>query len=315
MLFAWENSVQNTILVALAIIVALSLAAVWGYRRSDAFFLCLSPVPFSLIGVALAIFASFRNNACYERYWEGRKQWGVLTATTRDLARYVVTVPRLDDALSSATGAHPASDAAHPGSPHPDARHLVMLLTAFVQVLKHQLRGTDPAGALRTLLGEAQAAEIMRLAYRPHSLLMRVQRQMTAWHRDGRIGDILLATGLAHLDTLTQAAGACERIRTTPVPYPYEVLLHRTTYFYCVLLPFGLVESTGWATTVVSVFIAYAFLALHTIGGELEDPFGQDANDLPLDALAIHIERAMREALGDDAWPPVPVPDARHRLD
>ncbi len=99
MLFAWENSVQNTILAPLGIIVALSLAAVWGYRRSDAFFALPESVPFSLIGVALAIFASFRNNACHERYWEGRKQWGVLTATTRDLVRYVATVPRLDPGL------------------------------------------------------------------------------------------------------------------------------------------------------------------------------------------------------------------------
>lgn len=303
MLFAWENSVQNTILAPLAIIVALSLAAVWGYRRSDAFFLCLSPVPFSLIGVALAIFASFRNNACYERYWEGRKQWGALTATTRDLVRFAVTVPR------HAGASPPPSDA------HPQARHVVTLLTAFVHVLKHQLRGTDPAGALRALVGDAQAGEILRLAYRPHHLLLCVQRQMVRWHRDGGLSDVLLATGLAHLDKLNQAAGACERIRGTPVPYPYEVLLHRTTYFYCVLLPFGLVESIGWATPIVAVFIAYAFLGLHTIGGELEDPFGQDANDLPLDALAVHVERAMREALGDDAWPPVPVPDARYRLD
>jgi putative membrane protein len=322
MLFAWENSVQNTILAPLAIIVALSLLAVWGYWRSDAFFLCLSPVPFSLIGVALAIFASFRNNACYERYWEGRKQWGVLTTTTRDLVRFAITVTRQDDAYPCAGDGHgpldrASSDAALPSPTdvHPDARHIASLLIAFVHVLKHQLRGSDPAAALRARLSEPLAAETMHSAYRPHHLLMRVQRTMAAWHRDGRVGDILLATGMAHVDKLNQAAGACERIRTTPVPYPYEVLLHRTTYFYCVLLPFGLVESIGWATPIVAVFIAYAFLALHTIAGELEDPFGQDANDLPLDALCVHIERALREAMGDTNLPPAPVPDARYRLD
>nr|WP_269768394.1 bestrophin family ion channel [Bordetella genomosp. 8] len=294
MLFAWENSVQNTILVPLAIIFALSLAALWGYRSSDAFLFSLSPVPFSLIGVALAIFASFRNSACYERYWEGRKQWGTLTSTTRDLARFAVTVP---------------------GPGDQDARQVVALLTAFVQVLKHQLRDSDPAQDLRKLVGETQAAEILARAYRPHGVLLLVQRRIVAWHREGRIGDVLLASALAHLDTLTQASGACERIRTTPVPYPYEVLLHRTTYFYCVLLPLGLVESVGWATPVIAVFISYAFMALHTIAGELEDPFGQDANDLPLDALAIHIERSLRETVGDTELRAVPVPDARYRLD
>lgn len=296
MLFAWEHSVRNTILAPLGIIFLLSLAALWGYRRSDAFFLCLSPVPFSLIGVALAIFASFRNNACYERYWEGRKQWGVLSCATRDLARYAVTVPR-------------------PAAARSDVRHLVNTLAAFVHVLKHQLRGTDPSRALNEFLGDAHARDVLRRAHRPQYLLTCVQRQLASWRRDARIDDILLAAALAHLDRLSQAAGACERIRTTPVPYPYEVLLHRTTYFYCVLLPFGLVESIGWATPIVTVFIAYAFLALHTIAGELEDPFGQDANDLPLDALSIQIERAMRDTLGDRDLPLAAVPDARYRLD
>jgi putative membrane protein len=295
MLFAWEGSVQDTILMPLAIIFALSLLAVWGFYRVDRFFLCLSPVPFSLIGVALAIFASFRNNACYERYWEGRKQWGSLNTTTRDLVRYAITVPGL-------------------GQSHPDTRHLVDLLAAYVHTLKHQLRGTDPAAALRELLGSAEAGRAGRQAYPLHYLLMRVQSCLFAWHRAGRVSDVLLAAGLAHLDKLGQAAGACERIRSTPVPYAYEVLLHRTTYFYCALLPFGLVESIGWATPIVAVFIAYAFLALHIIAGELEDPFGLDANDLPLDALSIHIERAMREALGDAPLAPAPAPDACHRL-
>ncbi|OZI19014.1 hypothetical protein CAL26_15210 [Bordetella genomosp. 9] len=309
MLFAWENSVQNTILVPLAIIFALSLAALWGYRSSDAFLFSLSPVPFSLIGVALAIFASFRNSACYERYWEGRKQWGTLTSTTRDLARFAVTVPGSGDTRAA------ANTRADAGGASQDARQVVALLTAFVQVLKHQLRDSDPEQDLRALLGETEVRDIRALAYRPHGVLLLVQQRIVAWHQEGRIGDVLLAWALAHLDTLTQASGACERIRTTPVPYPYEVLLHRTTYFYCVLLPLGLVESVGWATPVIAVFISYAFMALHTIAGELEDPFGQDANDLPLDALAIHIERSLRETLGDTDLRPVPVPDARYRLD
>lgn len=300
MLFAWENSVQNTILAPLAIIVVLSLAALWGYRRSEAFPLCLSPVPFSLIGVALAIFASFRNNACYERYWEGRTQWGTVISASRDLARYLATVPRSRDDDASVRA---------------DARQAVHLLIAFTQALKHQLRGTDPGDTLRALLGAADADAIIQRAYRPSQLLLRVQRVLVAWHRDGRLSDVLLAAGLAHLDKLNHAAGACERIRTTPVPYPYEVLLHRTTYFYCVLLPFGLVESIGWATPIVAVFISYAFLALHAIAGELEDPFGQDPNDLPLDALCVHIERSMREISGETELPPAPAPDARYRLD
>lgn len=296
MLFAWEDSVQGTILAPLGIILVLSLAALWGHYTFDGFRLRLSPVPFSLIGVALAIFASFRNNACYDRYWEGRKLWGVIGACARDLTRYVVTMPAL-------------------GAGDPEARRVVNLLLGFVHALKHQLRGSDPAAALRALLGEPDAREALRHAYRPHFFLVQVQRQLAEWRHRGRIGEVAAVAALEHLDTLNRSAGACERIRTTPVPYPYEVLLHRTTYFYCALLPFGLVESVGWATPIVAVFIAYAFLALHIIAGELEDPFGCDANDLPLDALTVHIERSVLETAGATDLPPVPVPDARYRLD
>ncbi|ANN77694.1 bestrophin family protein [Bordetella flabilis] len=295
MLFAWEGSVQNTILAPLAIILGLSLLALWGHHRSDHFFLRLSPVPFSLIGVALAIFASFRNSACYERYWEGRKLWGQLLGASRCLARFAITVPGL-----------PAA--------HPEVRRVVDLLAAFAHALRHQLRGTDPADTLARLLGTAEAAEVMRRAYRPHHVVALLQAHIEAWRRQGRLSDVLFAACLAQLDILTATAGGCERIRTTPVPYAYEVLLHRTTYFYCALLPFGLVESTGWATPIVAVFISYAFLALHTIAGELEDPFGQDANDLPLDALTVHIERSLAEATGAASLPPVPVPDEHYRL-
>jgi putative membrane protein len=295
MLFAWQGTVQNTILLPLAIILGLSLLALWGQQQNPYFFLRLSPVPFSLIGVALAIFASFRNNACYERYWEGRKLWGVLTGTTRYVVRFAVTVPGLSRS-------------------HPQVHRVVDLLAAFIHTLKHQLRGTDPTEALTGLLGREQAFVVAGRAYRTQYLLTLLQDRFVSWRDEGRLSDVMLAAGLDQLDALAAAAGGCERIRSTPVPYAYEVLLHRTTYFYCALLPFGLVESTGWATPIVAVFISYAFLALHIIAGELEDPFGQDANDLPLDALSTHIERAMREAVGDQALAPVPAPDARYRL-
>jgi putative membrane protein len=137
MLFAWEGSVQNTILAPLGIILVLSLLVLWGHHRSDHFILRLSPVPFSLIGVALAIFASFRNSACYERYWEGRKLWGQLTGASRCLARFAVTVPGL-----------PVG--------HPEVRRVVDLLAAFAHTLRHQLRGTDPAATLARIPGRCR---------------------------------------------------------------------------------------------------------------------------------------------------------------
>ncbi|GAA4341230.1 hypothetical protein GCM10023144_41690 [Pigmentiphaga soli] len=176
------------------------------------------------------------------------------------------------------------------------------------------MRNTDPGPALARLLGPEEAAQAMRHVHRPQYLVLEAQRQLDGWRRAGRFGDILFDAWQRQLDAISTIQGGCERIAGTPIPYAYSVLLHRTTYFYCALLPFGLVDSIGGMTPVIAVFIAYAFMALDAIASELENPFGEEPNDLPLEALAVNIERMLLE--GVDAGPlPAPTqPDRHYRL-
>jgi putative membrane protein len=120
------------------------------------------------------------------------------------------------------------------------------------------------------------------------------------------------------MDTITQAAfdhnlnqlsnivGGCERIASTPIPFPYSVLLHRTVYIYCCLLPFGLVDSIGWMTPLIVAFIGYTFIALDAIVNEIEEPFGEAPNDLALNTICQTIETSLLEMLGQEApaFPP-----------
>ncbi len=110
------------------------------------------------------------------------------------------------------------------------------------------------------------------------------------------------------LADMSMVQTTCERIRTTPVPFGYTLLLHRTAYLFCFLLPFGFAEILGWATLLASVLVAYTFFGLDALGDELEEPFGLSANNLPLSALAETIELNMREALGETGLPPLPQP-------
>ncbi|MFC4278229.1 bestrophin family protein [Achromobacter aloeverae] len=295
MLFAWHGSVLHRVLAPLLVNFLLGVLAVWGSSHASHFFPHLNPVPFSLIGVALAIFVSFRNNACYSRYWEARTLWGGMKNQARDFARFVITVPDLhkDD---------------------PQVARVLNLMVAFIYALKHQLRDTDPRPSLVRLLDENEVDQILRRDCRPQYVLECLQRQLVAWHRQGRYGDIMLESGLRKLDALNAVLGGCERIRGTPLPYAYDVLLHRTTYFYCALLPFGLIGSIGLATPVISVFIAYAFLAWHAIASELEDPFGEEPNDLALTSMSIDAERAVRQAVDAKDMPPRLMPDLNFRL-
>ena len=125
----------------------------------------------------------------------------------------------------------------------------------------------------------------------PSALLLCLAQDFAAARRAGSLTDLQLQAMDANLNLLTEASGACERIANTPIPYTYRVLMNRTVMVYCLLLPVGLANAIGWLTVLVGPFIAYTFLALEALGSELEEPFGSQANDLPLDALCWTIER------------------------
>ena len=123
-----------------------------------------------------------------------------------------------------------------------------------------------------------------------------------AW-RSGQIHDFHLPVLESSLTEMIDVQGGCERIKATPVPFAYVALLHRITGVYCFLLPFGIVGKVGMLTPVVVLFVAYAFFALDAIGAEVENPFGYDANDLPLSQISKMIEINLRERLEEDNLP------------
>jgi len=101
-----------------------------------------------------------------------------------------------------------------------------------------------------------------------------------------------------NIDKLSDILGGCERIASTPIPFSYSVLLHRTVYIYCFLLPFGLVDSLSWFTPFIVSFIAYTFVAFEAIADEIEEPFGNEANDLALSTMSTMIEETCLEMSG-----------------
>jgi putative membrane protein len=123
---------------------------------------------------------------------------------------------------------------------------------------------------------------------------------------EGQLSPPLAQAMEVHMGHLSDALGGCERIAGTPIPFTYAVIIHRTVYLYCLLLPFGLVDSIGSMTPLVVTFIAYTFFALEALSSEIEEPFGTAPNDLPLDALSEGIETSMLELLGERNLPPAP---------
>ena len=155
------------------------------------------------------------------------------------------------------------------------------------------------------------AADCQRLAgvrYKPAVLLLMAGEWLRERHRAGGLDALYVHAMDSHLGRLGEVLGGCERIASTPIPFTYAVLIHRTIYCYCALLPFGLVDSIGSMTPVIVAFIAYTFFALEALAAEIEEPFGTAANDLPLDALAGMVEDTLGELLGRPSASPVDTP-------
>ena len=154
------------------------------------------------------------------------------------------------------------------------------------------------------------AAPLARARYRPAMLLLMAGRWVGERRRDGTLPAPLVPALEAPLGRLTEALGGCERIASTPIPFTYAVIIHRTIYLYCLLLPFGLIDAIGLMTPVIVAFIAYTFFALEALAGQLEDPFGTAPNDLALGAISAMIEATLREMLGETLPPPAAPADA-----
>jgi len=252
----------------------------------------IGTVPFTLIGLPLAIFLGFRNNAAYDRFWEARKLWGEVILRSRSLARQCRSLIAGEGPVEWGLGLE-------------DLRvRMTLRAAAFAHALRHQLRGTEAGDDVRRLLRDAEWLGAQSCSNRPHYLLMRMGDDLQEALRSGRIDPCLAASVDTTLSALGGAAASCERIRGTPVPFSYSLLLHRTAYLYCYLLPFGLVDSIGFMTPFVVAIIAYTFFGLDALGDEIEEPFGTEANDLPLAALCRTLEIDLRESLGDPSPPP-----------
>jgi len=281
LLFVWRGSVLPQIVGRLVVIFGVSVASValsgWWLQHFPQS--ALSIPPFTLMGIALAIFLGFRNSVSYERFWEARKQWGSLLIVARNLINKLgVCQPE-----SSVTGLR---------------EQAARLVTAFAYALKHQLRATDPSDDLRLRLSPECLATIDGKLFPAQIILQSISEHVGMLRRDGRLSEMAWLALARDIDRLGEVAGASERIASTPIPYTYRVLMNRTVVIYCLLLPIGLTTTLGWLTPLIATFVAYSFLALETVGEQLEDPFGIEANDLALDALCHTIESAACELAG-----------------
>ncbi len=286
LLFVWKGSILGRILPQLLLTTGFAVLVALAHHYTPTWMLSLTPVPFTLLGIALAIFLGFRNSVSYDRYWEARKLWGSVLNDTRTLTRQISSFSAADAETRN---------------------KFVYGLIAFVYALRDQLRGNSSEAGLNQWLTAEWARTVQRVRFKPAVILMILAESLRKLHGEGRIPSVLFAGMDRNLSQLNEALGGCERIASTPIPFAYSVIIHRTIYLYSFLLPFGLIDTVRLMTPVMVAFISYTFFALEALAEEIQEPFGLEPNDLPLDAMSVMIEVTLREMIGETDLPEIPV--------
>lgn len=284
-LFAIRGSMVREILVRVMACVVWSAVVVLLHSQYPALAIPLSL--HTLVGTALGLLLVFRTNASNDRYWEGRRLWGGIVNTCRNLAREAKVLLADEPAL---------------------VRDMVRWTEAFAYACQGHLRGQPGLGPPGSKLPRADVEAVIASDHPPLAVAGRMTQMLDDARRRGLIDTIQFASLNDHLTGLIDLIGGCERIHRTPLPFPYMVHLRRALILYCFSLPFGLVREFGWVTILDTLFVAYIFFGIEEIGVEIEDPFGEDYNDLPLLVYCNQIEAVLEDFLSADAVEFIPEP-------
>jgi putative membrane protein len=275
--FAVRGSIVPLIAPRIAGLMLFSAGMVLLHHRYSAF-PTIEAVGFTVFGIALSLFLGFRNNAAYDRWWEARKLWGALLADLRSFAREVQIFVG-DEAQQ---------------------KRMIRGSLAFIHLHRANLRQLTDDPRAREL-----GREMVDAPHPPCAALDAIATELSAALRSGAVDGFGARTLQERLGSLALQQAGCERIANTPLPYVYSLLVYRTTYLYCLLLPLALVGTAGWLTPVFVGIVGYVFLGLAEVTEDLSHPFGTTPNALPLDAICRAAEIALAPHLGEE--PPEPL--------
>ncbi|MFY7836841.1 MAG: bestrophin family protein [Novosphingobium sp.] len=243
-------------------------------------------LPLTLFGSAVALFLGFRSNSAYQRWWEGRGLWGLMINASRNLAR-----------------------ATRNFLPDPEAasfkRDIVFRQIAYVNALRCQLRRQPLDEATLSYVAKAGAQIAIERNNAANGLLDGTGRKIEDARRAGWIDTIQQSAMESVLVDIANAQGGMERLKNTPLPNHFRFFPMLFVHMFCILLPFGLVETLGFATPLGSTIAGLMFLAVLAIGDDLVDPFANEPHDLPLSAMCRTIEIDLLQSVGLEAPQPI----------
>lgn len=225
----------------------------------------------SMLGFVISLLLVFRTNTAYDRWWEGRKQWGSLVNNSRNFAVKLSGI--LED--------------------KEDKLFFRKTIPYYAYALNLHLKNEQ----ISQELFEEYNINVEHKKHKPNQIVKLLFKKLNELRKQGKISNEQLLILNPEVSSLLDICGACERIKNTPIPFSYSVFLKKFIFFYVMTLPFGYVFSLGYYTIPVVIFVFYVLASLELIAEEIEDPFGDDENDLPTSKIAENIKKNIEEIL------------------
>lgn len=230
----------------------------------------------NLLGFVLSLILVFRTNTAYDRWWEARKQWGNLTNVSRTLSLKLNAILPEDD--------------------HVNRSFYRKSIPLFAETLFTFLR----SDYTKFMLDEKEHPELNELdnkKHGPNQIVSLLFKKTNKLYENGKISGDQLRIINDEITSMTNVCGACERIKNTPIPIAYSSFIKTFIILYSITLPVGYVFSIGYFVTLAVPFIFYILLSIEMIGESIEEPFGTDSDDLPIEKIASNIKKHCRELI------------------
>ncbi len=228
----------------------------------------------SLLGFVISMLLVFRTNTAYDRWWEGRKQWGALTNASRNLSIKLNGILDEDD--------------------EENRKFFVRGISLFAKTLFSFLKSDYST----FMLDQEKYDEMdLKSKHGPNQVSTVLFKKLSSLKKEGKISGEDLIILSKDVSELTNVCGACERIKNTPIPFAYSSFIKKFIVLYVVTLPLGLVFSMGYFVAIAVPFIFYILASLELIAEATEEPFGSDIDDLPILQITKNIEKHVTEIL------------------
>lgn len=228
---------------------------------------------YSLIGFVISLLLVFRTNTAYDRWWEGRKKWGEIVNDTRNLS------VKLSAILT-----------------HPDDRKFFrVMIVNFVYAAKEHLR--DGVNLDDLNLTNEQLDIFRSKKHVPLAISENIYAKIITLKKEGKISEEEMIILDKNINALMDSVGACERIKFTPIPFSYSLFIKKFIFIYVTTLPLAFVTQFGYFSALIATFVFYVLVSMEVLAEEIEDPFGSDDNDLPLETLCDRIRGNVNEVL------------------